>query len=155
MEPDRISKVSPRIIWITWGFHFGTVDQANRRAKKSKNGINLIPVYLRITNPLRSTDAGDWGNPWQAWDTLFKATKGAIGEDLYAKMIDSEHISKPERIAMLMDKLKSLGYDGIVYKNRIEGKGDSYIVLSPTQIKSIYNSGSFEPTNPNISEGID
>lgn len=132
------------------GFHFGNEDQAGK-AMRAKKGSDVMSVYLHISNPLRTIDAGDWSNPYRAWEVLNKATKGALG-DLTMDMISNT--PRQSRLAILMDKLKSLGYDGIVYKNRIEGKGDSYIVLSPSQIKSIYNTGQFDPTNPNISEGL-
>lgn len=78
---------------------------------------------------------------------------------------------------VLQDLIKQNGYDGIVYLNRFEFKGvtneiahsantknlsddefkkifpvsDSYIVFSPTQIKSATgNSGAFDPDNPDI-----
>ena len=46
---------------------------------------------------------------------------------------------------------KKEGYDGIVYKNNVEDKGnDSYIVFSPNQIKSTENIGTYDPNNPDI-----
>lgn len=49
---------------------------------------------------------------------------------------------------------KENGIDGIVYENEIEDPGsDSYIVFSPTQIKSATgNKGTFDPENPSILE---
>lgn len=47
--------------------------------------------------------------------------------------------------------LESLGYDGFIYENELEGQGLSYAVFSPTQIKSaIGNRGTFDPNDPNI-----
>jgi hypothetical protein len=47
--------------------------------------------------------------------------------------------------------LKEHGYDGIVYDNKIEGGGDSYIAFEPNQIKSaIGNRGAFSEENPDI-----
>ena len=50
----------------------------------------------------------------------------------------------------VVNEIKKLGYDGIVYKNEYEGGGDSYIVFDPNQIKSIYNKGDFDRNNSNI-----
>lgn len=49
---------------------------------------------------------------------------------------------------------KENGIDGIVYENEIEDPGsDSYIVFSPTQVKSATgNKGTFDPENPSILE---
>jgi len=46
---------------------------------------------------------------------------------------------------------KAQGHDSIVYRNDFEGSGeDSYIVFSPGQIKSVYNKGTFDPSNPDV-----
>lgn len=37
--------------------------------------------------------------------------------------------------------IKASGYDGVVYSNKVEGKGDSYIVFSPDQIKPALTRG--------------
>ncbi len=31
--------------------------------------------------------------------------------------------------------LRRQGYDGLVYSNRVEGKGDSYVVLDPNNVR--------------------
>ena len=46
-------------------------------------------------------------------------------------------------------KIKADGYDGIIIKDA-EFRGTSFVVFDPTQIKSIFNRGTFEETNPNI-----
>jgi len=49
--------------------------------------------------------------------------------------------------------LQDLGYDGIVHTGgNITGsrKHTVFIAFEPTQIKSLYNSGDFDPNNPNI-----
>ena len=43
-----------------------------------------------------------------------------------------------------IDELKVQGYDGWI------SEGDAYIAFNPTQIKSIYNQGTFDPNNPDI-----
>ena len=54
----------------------------------------------------------------------------------------------------IVSALKKGGYDGIVYENIIEGGGDSYIAFDPEQIKSIHNSGTYDPKDANILKGI-
>jgi len=52
-------------------------------------------------------------------------------------------------------KAKAEGHDGIVYRNEYEDRGStSYIVFEPTQVKSVNNPGTFNPTDPSILKGI-
>ena len=50
--------------------------------------------------------------------------------------------------------LKQKGFDGIVAKNYWGEGSDYYTVFEPTQIKSVNNQGTFDPTNPNIYKSI-
>jgi len=53
--------------------------------------------------------------------------------------------------AYIIQRAKREGYDGLVYSNKVEGKGDSYVPFYPEQIKSATgNKGSFNPSNPDI-----
>lgn len=53
----------------------------------------------------------------------------------------------------MAEHAKKQGYDGLVYKNKVEGKGWSFVPFYPNQIKSaIYNNGEFDANNPNISK---
>jgi hypothetical protein len=48
---------------------------------------------------------------------------------------------------------KDAGYDGLIYTNKYEGEGLSYVVFDPTQIKSaIGNRGTFNPNSPDITK---
>ena len=110
---------------------------ANLPIHKFGVGSNIIPAHISLKNPLRLPDIGDWGNikalrsvlPWNSWAESHKE---------------------------LREEFKKNGYDGIVYRNRIENPvmhSDSYIVLEPTQIKSaIGNRGTFDPKNPDITK---
>lgn len=134
------------------GAHFGTRAQAESRSDRNggRGGRRkAIAAYLKIENPLRLPDLGVWGNfdnvrsylsvnniitdaeadsTWNAWQQSDKAGWDALKAALAAH-----------------------GYDGIVYENEVEGRGDSYIALRPTQIKSATgNRGTFSPTDPNI-----
>ena len=122
------------------GSHFGTKLQATERGN-IESGQQIIPAYLAIKNPKRVKDTTGW--------------------------------------VLKVKQAKEEGHDGIVYLNRVEGvdtdamKGysstelmnmsdsefkrrfggeDSYIAFSPTQIKSVFNSGTFNPSDPRISE---
>jgi hypothetical protein len=48
---------------------------------------------------------------------------------------------------------KRNGFDGMIYENKSEGKGLSYIVFNPNQIKSVFNKGTWSD-NEDISESV-
>ena len=133
------------------GFHFGTYDQATKALKNkkaelgSKDGF-VVVAFLSIQNPLRSTDAGDWSNSYQTWVTLDKALDGAFGP--YDFRLNS--IPQEKRMRIIQQRVMDAGYDGIVYRNRIEGKGDSWVAFHSNQIKSIDNDGTWDVGDPNI-----
>ena len=136
------------------GFHFGTLDQAKRRLKTSakerpllpRRGDRIIAAYLSIQNPLESQDAGDWVNSYRVWKTLDKATDGAFGE--YDFALNEQPV--PKRHRLIVSLLKQMGYDGIVYRNQIEGTGESWIAFDPSQIKSIDNDGTWDADDPRV-----
>ena len=64
---------------------------------------------------------------------------------------DSESYLPGERSALLKAFIQQLGYDSIVYDNKFEGGGDSYLLLDANQIKSATgNQGTFDPNSPDI-----
>jgi hypothetical protein len=192
------------------GIHFGTSHAANDRIaigvphRLNKDGSvssqSLMPVYLKLHNPLRLRDSGLWNSDNMKGDLLklFPDDAKRIGRGFVREGLVS---TKDIR-----EFIQSKGYDGIVYKNTGEVAGaepfrekisearaeldkhfpnhksgwsveeqkhpafkswsaaqkeyelhresstdDSYIVFSPTQIKSaIGNRGTFDPNNPDI-----
>jgi N12 class adenine-specific DNA methylase/predicted RNA methylase len=153
------------------GFHFGNRYQAEARlehkaqfraAKEGRGfttkaedytGVNMMPVYLSIKNPLVLPDSGTWGassiatvmelKPKQIDSRLTKAQREKIKAIGY-----SERINKTPK---LKEYLQGLGYDGIQYKNEHEGGGLSYIAFEPEQVKSATgNVGTFDPANSDI-----
>ena len=141
------------------GVHFGTIEQATIRSSGGES-INIMPVYLSISNPLRLEDGGDFF------------------PDEVDRQLDEIGITVGEGrgISVLRDAIIAAGYDGVVYLNRREipdmndpygdatlGKlddevreaypdaQDSYIAFRPEQIKStIGNNGNFDAANPDI-----
>jgi hypothetical protein len=59
---------------------------------------------------------------------------------------DTESYFPGERSKLLNAFIKQLGYDSIVYRNEFEGGGDSYLLLDPNQIKSVFNQRPTEST---------
>lgn len=157
------------------GIHAGTLDQANsRRSEKTEGDFNVMPLYMRINNPLRLKDSPSWKDP------AFYIQKTGIAQHLSARLvkkitgfygelkgINLKTVEGQEQaldLAMginrlVAQELKDQGYDGIVYKNTHDGTSltnkmkeeDSYIVFDPEQIKSATdNIGTFDRKNPDI-----
>lgn len=148
---------------------------------------NITPVHLSIKNPAELPDAGAWNNSYNvAQAMLTKKPKGINRANLqeimdeaeqlqeqhmYSEYEDSFDLNKaspetspwvesPDNQRLLEElrrELEFAGYDGVKYKNMVEGKSGfgqepehSYIAFEPTQVKSLANRGSFDPNNPNI-----
>ena len=145
-----------------FGFHFGTAEQANQRIDNIEGG-NVMPVYLNITNPIEmQDDLGTWDvkNEWikylDNWerdgllvDMAKKLPQFQTELDLfyYIKDIKSGNNFTQE----LTNLFKQAGYDGIVYPNRIEGPGTSYIAFNANQIKSATAMAEQPTKDPRIS----
>lgn len=53
-----------------------------------------------------------------------------------------------------IDQLKARGFDGVKLGKKDGYSSDVYIAFEPNQIKSVKNSGKFDPKNPNIYKSI-
>ena len=139
------------------GFHFGPKSTSqtrleNQRASKNMTDkdMNIMSVYLKIKNPLRMPDVGDWENS--------DAVANRLGDMMVDDQLDSDkweaataNIQGNDQLKIIRQSLEAMGYDGIVYDNVAEGGGDSYIVFDPTQIKSATgNNGNFDAASPDI-----
>jgi N12 class adenine-specific DNA methylase len=97
------------------GFHFGTREAAADRLEAyGTHGHppkHVMPVYLRIRNPLRLPDLGMW-EPENVAVALVKA--GIIDQ----KTADRTEIVDREQVR---EWLAAKGYDAIVYANTVEG----------------------------------
>jgi hypothetical protein len=94
---------------------------------EGKQGATTYPVYLSIKNPLIIKS---------------KADVTALG-GIFNDTADSMFIT-PEKLK----ELKSKGYDGIV--NDLHNE---VVAFEPTQIKSVFNKGTFNPKDPRILYG--
>jgi hypothetical protein len=94
---------------------------------KLRPGANIMPVYLRITNP-------KYLDPWE-W---------------------MQHVSSDERVTSLRQQLQSQGYDGVIVKaleNDFTGELQvpQVIAFRATQIKSaIGNNGDFDTESHSV-----
>lgn len=117
------------------GAHFGNLQQANyvlnNRLRRNGNH-KLITVNLSIYNPLRLKDVGCFHADCIA-DQLYK--KNVIDKELYRQFSeDDAHEYRKEYNQIIRNKLLEKGYDGVVYRNNHEGKGDSIIAIHPSHI---------------------
>ncbi len=152
-----------------FGAHFGTARQSNLSNDLRERGIGqrMLPVYLKITNPIRLKDMGQFAPRGYLNQP---ALMTAIGEKKARELDEADILGKKtsrEIDAEVRDLLLKNGYDGIVYLNRREGLDereldsavrdeftqeatdkdfkeefpnaeDSWIALKPNQIKSVF-----------------
>ena len=120
--------------------HFGTSQAANERLKHIGSAMytgkktkmmkdRIIPVYLKIENPIRVQDM----------DTNDEATllnsfiKGDIITDIQVDLKLARHYG-------IIHALEKSGCDGLVYTNRMEDQGnDSWVIFDPKQARSIFS----------------
>ena len=119
------------------GIHFGTLEQARHRgrSKSSDAGFQLIQAFIRLENPLRTADAGCWFSANQTIEKIDRALKR-----LKATPLPTFSGDRIERLAQAREDLTARGFDGLVYRNAVEGKGDSVIVFSQDQIRTARSS---------------
>jgi hypothetical protein len=98
-----------------------------------------FPVDLDIKNPLRVPDIIDHTNPTRVANMVDAALKPSFWQRLSPSHLARDVAGKsPEEAAAIVDAaLGKHGYDGLVYKNVIEGGGDdSYIATRPGTVRS-------------------
>lgn len=128
---------------VDGGFHFGEAKQANMRVAGA-SGRNLMPVYLSITSPRRSKDAGG------RWKAKIVSAKSA-GHDglIYLNRYEGvgiETVQKAQQEGVSLDRLSDAEFRRYAKEAR-----DSYVAFRPEQIKSATgNTGDFSTANPDI-----
>jgi len=142
------------------GMHFGTESQAY------KFGKHIMPVHLDIRNPLPMEDVfsryDGLGEAWRTIDAetnITSAERDKLAEHTRAvqnkwsddRNVDNTKIKEFKQFWKLAEKvIRRSGFDGIVYRNKVEGDFDSYVVFDPKQIKSAGPSfkKAVDPNNP-------
>lgn len=112
------------------GFYF-----AGKRPDSPVYGVVTMPVYLSLQNPYIRTKE-NWNaefDPyfWIPLNSLKYGSKRAAAEEW-------------TRLA------KEKGYDGVIDMSSRDGEKHEIVAFSPTQIKSVFNRGTFDPNDPNI-----
>ena len=116
------------------GYHFGSYSQAHQlaSAKKILENARFIKAYLNITNPLVIEHDNNLWNATQIVRDL--VDNGIIDEEQGVELIRSTKDTATKN-AEIREILRTLRYDGIIYKNEYEsGYADSYIVFDDSQI---------------------
>ena len=129
--------------------HFGTEKSAKDRMiyKKYKDG-KIYKVDLDIKNPLTIKDfSGIHYDRYYAFELRRLNLISQEEMEAITRIEDKADLRKA-----LLDKLKELGIDGFVYKNRYEDKGNiSYVIVDPNQVKVL----SVEPATEGVTEARD
>lgn len=136
------------------GFHFGTYEQAKNRSetklffKGRKSIVNSF--FLNIKTIFESTDIGEWEYP-QRYIDMF-VSDGLISESDAKKNGFYRLVQREENKQIREYLLNKYGkFGGFVYNNKYEGKGNSFIVLNPNQIKLADGTNTtFDNMNPDI-----
>ena len=118
--------------------------------KQNASNPDTYAVYLSIKNPFDTRDK-------KARDLFYKEYYGqrGVGSDISEKglpdWMEAEDLaewleeSHPEYDGLIVDEGGTGGYGQPVLD-----RGVAYLPFSPTQIKSVYNKGTFDESNPNI-----
>jgi hypothetical protein len=120
------------------GFHFGTYEQAKNRSetklffKGRKSIVNSF--FLNIKTIFEATDIGEWEYPQRYLDMFM--SDNIISENEFKKngfqFLYYKEDNKKIRNFLIKKYNDKIGFQ---YNNKYEGKGKSYIVIQPNQIK--------------------
>lgn len=139
------------------GAHFGSLQQANHvAANRVGPGAMILPVWLRLCCALRLKDVGSFHADGIA---LQLEQKGLLpkGQGMrIEREIGADWRLREKYDPLVRQAIIDAGYDGVVYKNTQEGRGDSYIVFEAAQVKSaLGNSGRFLVNSPSLTDHAD
>lgn len=150
---DAFNTDPKKLHYSELGSHFGTKETISVvRGLNKAEGAKVLPVYLRLENPLHLPDI--FPLEPRLSERLNKIERYVKDPAVVDAFREYYNAGKPAGIVKLKQQLVALGYDGIKYYNAAEGGGDSYIAFHPAQIKSaIGNHGTFDPTNPHMAYG--
>lgn len=127
------------------GFHFGTQRQAESRAHFSQ-GEHVVTVHLSAERLMRAKDIGGF---WRGTIELAKHK----GYDGIVYLNRCEGVDDQARAAARSKgKGDASNLTDAQFRRIAPDAEDSFIVFRPTQIKSVLNSGAFDPTDPDIAD---
>jgi len=146
-------------------------EDARDGIRTDRSDAKLMPLYVRAESPLRLDEnrTGRWGVD-DVMQALMQEAEERGVDGISDEMLDeyaSDQLVLPgaggrvwsdtyefepgERSDILASFLRQIGYDSIVYENKFEGGGDSYLLFDPAQVKSAdRNVGTFSTSDPSI-----
>lgn len=120
-------KINTNTAWDKYQKAYAEYENSELRYSREGDG-NIVEAYLSMKNPLIHDFDGN-----------------EFRDESYSSLIDKAMKNKK---------------DGVILKNTYDGVGERgalenpltniYVAFHPTQIKSIYNQGTFDPNNPDI-----
>lgn len=135
------------------GSHFGTAEQALAlNMGMMRPGEATVPVYLALRNPIKLRDLGSFHADAVAPQLRKHGLLDAASAQRLHRLGD---VGTVEERRGANREIKSIlmvaGFDGVVYENKQEGNGKSWIAFCPEQVKSaIGNSGLFNADTPDM-----
>lgn len=110
---------------------------------ESHVGMQLYPVYLSVQKLF------DPRKDWKEIEDFLISSEFLSRESIKQEYHKSGNwlIYEDKRI---VDELKRMGYDGVRISETIGGPHDTINVFSPTQIKSIFNRGTWDASDPRL-----
>lgn len=136
--------------------------------KMERNGEmptkGIYPVYLSIQNPIdmaEKADVSKWSEAFGEYiseDSINEMFDNPSNESVFREVeevLSQEGIPDYEGAEIIQNGIRSMGYDGITHigGGRVNKDGvrhKVFIAFDPTQIKSIFNRGTFDANDPRI-----
>lgn len=159
-EKTRIGQQYPN---FSMGMHFAS-DQADAEhyaeeaSRKGRGTRNVVPVYLRIETPIE-IDAKDRfpevpidGDRREIIDNVVRSRREAGPEAAQRRAAEDNELLAAFGLEEDAVAKERAPLDGVVSRST-EGAGAgkmSFVVFEPTQIKSVNNRGTFDPSDPRI-----
>ena len=144
------------------GLHFGSVATTDDRAAKirkhnelpeeSSQSERVFPVFLNIKHPFRVDDLLFFSAPQSMEKIRRELAKSACEKFIVSvrKKLDLRMNYSLASMEQVRSALRGKGYDGLIYQNKYEGGGDSYMALDETQVW--YALSNEQAQKPNYSE---
>ena len=121
-------------------------EYANQYAPSNLAGANVIPVYASIKNPLIIDGS--------IRDPMIEAlVRLGVHENKATSIVEKAYEEKGYIGKQVMTRAMAQGYDGIMQYNR-DGELSEVVVFSNTQVKSVFNQGTYLIGSGNISQTI-
>ena len=121
-------------------------EYANQYAPSNLAGANVIPIYASIKNPLIIDGS--------IRDPMIEAlVRLGVAENKATSIVEKAYEEKGYIGKQVMTRAMAQGYDGIMKYDR-DGELSEVVVFSNTQVKSVFNKGTYLIGSGNISQTI-